>query len=50
MKALVHTTAGLVCQFVEDADTFEAHSDYAWKDIDETGLSFVKGYRPTPRF
>tara|TARA_A200000159_G_scaffold11717_1_gene9869 strand:- start:626 stop:985 length:360 start_codon:yes stop_codon:yes gene_type:complete len=50
MKALVHTTAGLVCQFVEDADTFEAHSDYAWKDIDETGLSFVAGTDQPPDF
>tara|TARA_B100001057_G_scaffold477688_1_gene547214 strand:+ start:25039 stop:25398 length:360 start_codon:yes stop_codon:yes gene_type:complete len=50
MKALVHIEAGLVVQFVEDADTFEAHSDYAWKDIDETALSFVKDTDQPPDF
>ena len=37
MKALVHIENGQLIQLVADSETFETHSDYAWKDFDETG-------------
>ena len=50
MKALVHVEAGLVCQLVADGETFETHPDYAWKEFDETGLSYVAGTDNAPEF
>ena len=41
MKALVHIENGQLIQLVADSETlFETHSDYAWKDFDETGLAY----------
>ena len=50
MKALVHIEAGQVCQLVADADTFETHSDYEWKDFDETALSYKEDADEAPEF
>ena len=45
MKALVHIENGQLIQLIADSETqFDTHSDYAWKDFDETGLA----YNPVP--
>ena len=41
MKALVHIENGQLIQLIADSETqFDTHSDYAWKDFDETGLAY----------
>ena len=40
MKALVHIESGIVNEIVADNATFDVHSDFAWKEFDETALSY----------
>ena len=50
MKALVHIEAGQVHQLVADDATFEVHSDYAWKNFDESALSYKADADAPPSF
>ena len=51
MKALVHIENGQLIQLVADSETlFETHSDYAWKDFDETGLAYNADEDNPPEF